>query len=141
MHTKAELIAHLEQEKLRVNAEFPNYVEITAELFRQIYSFFDVDFPELTDNRIYRYFLGSFKEMICFAFESDVSKAYLRCVFKGLNNEIVVGYLGNYAKSRAKDIQLTMDRFLGFFIATWQGYNDDKKRVLDEIIRFIEYQM
>lgn len=127
MNTRAELIAYLEREKIKVNTEFPQYEETTAELFQRVYAIFDVDFEELTDNRVYRCFLGAFKEMICFAFETDVSKAYLRYFFKSLNNEIVVGYLGNCAKSRAKDIRFVMDRFLNFFVATWQGYDNDKK--------------
>lgn len=141
MYTKVELIAYLEQEKVKVNTEFPKYEKTTAELFERVYAFFDVDFEELPDNRVYRCFLGSFREILCFAFETDVSKAYLRCLFKSLNNEIVVGYLGSCAKSRAKDIRFVMDRFLGLFIATWQGYNDDKRRVQEDIIRFIDYRM
>ena len=141
MTTKVELTTYLEREQAIVNAEFPKYQETTVELFDRVYTFFDIDFDELTDNRVYRCFLNSFKEIICFAFDADVSKVYLRCLFKGLNNEIIVGYLGSYAKSRARDIQFAMDRFLGFFIATWQGCNDDKERVLAHIVDFIDSRM
>ena len=141
MNPKVELTAYLKQENIKVNTEFPQYEETTAELFEQVYAFFDVDFEELTDNRVYRCFLSSFKEIICFAFEKDVPKSYLRCFFKSLNNELVVGYLGSYAKSRAKDIKNIMDRFLHFFITTWQGYGDDKKRVLENIVQLIDYWM
>lgn len=141
MNAKAAVMEYLERDKTKVNTEFPKYEQTTAELFKQVYAFFDIDFGELTDNRAYRCFLGSFKEIICFAFEKDVSKAYLRCFFQSLNNEIVVGYLGSYAKSRATDIQLIMDRFLNFFVASWQGYDDDKEKVLERILYLIDCWM
>lgn len=141
MNPKAELTAYLEREKIKVNTEFPQYEEITAELFEQVYAFFDVDFEELTDNRVYRCFLSSFKEIISFAFEKDVPKSYLRWFFRSLNNELVVGYLGSYAKSRAKDIRNVMERFLYFFIVSWQGFDNDKRRVLEDIVQSIDYWM
>jgi hypothetical protein len=141
MNPKVELTAYLERERIKVNTTFPKYEKITAELFEQVYAFIDVDFEEFTDNRVYRCFLSSFKEIICFAFEKDVPKSYLRCFFKSLNNETVVGYLGSYAKSRARDIKNVMDRFLDFFIVSWQGYDNDKKRVLEDIIQSIDYWM
>lgn len=141
MNTKVELMAYLEQEKAKVNTKFPKYEKTTAELFEQVYAFFDIDFDELTDNRVYRCFLGSFKEIICFAFETDASKAYLHCFFQSLNNEIVVGYLGSYAKSRAQDIRSVMNRFLHFFVTSWQGYNDDKEKVLGRILYLIDCWM
>ena len=70
--------------------------------------------------------------------EEDVSKAYLRCLFKSLNREDFVAYLTKHSKSRAKDIRFIMERFLHFFISSWQGYGDDKKQVLKEIVSFID---
>ncbi len=141
MNTEVELMAYLEQMKENINAEFPKHEATTAELFDKVYAFFDIDFEELTDNRVYRCFLSFFKELICFAFDKGVSKAYLRCLFKSLNNEIIVRYLGSYAKSRTKDIKFAMDRFLNFFITTWQDCNNDKNRVLEHIVDFIDSQI
>ena len=141
MNKKTDLIVYLEQGINKLNVEFPKNRESTTMLFRLVFDFLDTDFEEMTDNRIYRYFLTSFKELICFAFEAGVSKSYLRCFFKHLNNNLFVDYLGNYAKTRAHDIQLVMDRFVDFFIATWQGCDNDRKRVLINIVCSIDYWM
>ena len=141
MNSIPELNKYLECEINKLNCEFPKYEEVTADLFQKVYEFLNVDFESLSDNRVYRYFLVSFKEIICYAFDRDVSKAYLRFFFKIMNKEIIVGYIANKAKSRAKDIKNIMDRFLHFFKTSWQGYYDDKDRVLGEIICLIDYWM
>ena len=141
MNKKADLIVHLEQGITKLNAEFPQNQQSTTRLFRLVFDFLDADFAEMTDNRVYRYFLTSFKELICCAFETGVSKSYLRCLFKHLNNNVFVGYLDNCAKTRAHDIQLVMDRFVDFFITSWQGYDNDRNRVLNNIVNSIDYWM
>lgn len=141
MNKKNDLIIYLEQGIHKLNVEFPKNEQSTSALFQKVVDFLDTDFEEMTDNCIYRYFLTSFKELIGFAFETGVSKKYLRCFFKHLNNPLFIGYLGNYAKTRANDIQLVMDRFVDFFIATWQGCDNDRKRVLNNIVCSIDYWM
>ena len=141
MYKKTDLIGYLEQGIHKLNVEFPKNEQSTSALFQKVVDFLNADFEEMTDNCIYRYFLASFKELICFAFETGVSKSYLRCFFKHLNSQLFVGYLGNYAKTRANDIQLVMDRFVDFFIASWQGCDNDRKRVLNNIVCSIDYWM
>ena len=137
MYKKTDLIGYLEQGIHKLNVEFPKNEQFTSALFQKVVDFLNADFEEMTDNGIYRYFLTSFKELICFAFEAGVSKSYMRCFFKHLNSEVLVGYLGDYAKTRENDIRLVMDRFAGFFIASWQGFDDDRKRVLKNIVQSI----
>ena len=141
MNKKADLIVYLEQGIAKLNVEFPKNEQCTSALFQKVVDFLNTDFEEMTDSHIYRHFLTSFKELICFAFETGVSKSYLRCFFKHLNNQLFVGYLGNYAKTRSNDIRLVMDRFVDFFIATWQGFDNDRKRVLNNIVCSIDYWM
>ncbi len=141
MNKKTDLIVYLEQGIHKLNVEFPKNEQSTSALFQKVVDFLDADFEEMTDNCIYRYFLTSFKELICFAFEAGVSKSYMRCFFKHLNSKIFVGYLGDYAKTRANDIRLVMDRFVDFFIISWQGYDNDRKRVLGNIVQSINYWM
>ena len=141
MYKKTDLIGYLEQGIHKLNVEFPKNEQSTSALFQKVVDFLNTDFEEMTDNCIYRYFLTSFKELIGFAFETGVSKSYLRYFFKHLNNQLFVGYLGNYAKTRANDIRLVMDRFVDFFIATWQGCDNDRKRVLNNIVCSIDHWM
>ena len=135
MDKKADLIAYLDQGIARLNAEFPQNAQSTTMLFQLIFGFLDTDFEEMTDNRIYRHFLASFKELIYFAFESGVSKSYLRCLFKYLDNNAFVDYLGNYAKVKTSSIQSVMDLLVNAFTTSWQGCNNDRKSVLEHIIQ------
>ena len=141
MNKKTDLIIYLEQGINKLSVEFPKNEQSTSALFQKVVDFLNTDFEEMTDNCIYRYFLTSFKELIGFAFETGVSKSYLRCFFKYLNNQLFIGYLGNYAKTRANDIRLVMDRFVNFFITSWQGCNNDRKSVLNNIVCSIDYWM
>lgn len=141
MGANAELTAYLEREKAKLNGEFSKYAPTTEELFRRVADFLDTDFEGMTDNRVYRYLLTTFRELICYAFEEDVSKAYLRGFFRSMNGRTVVDYLVGHARSRQQDIRAVMDRFLHFFVATWQGFNDDKKKVLEEILFLIDHWM
>ena len=141
MNEKTDLLIHLEQGIIKLNVEYPENKESTTTLFQMIFNFLETDFEDMTDNRIYRYFLTSFKELIYFAFEMGVSKSYLRCLFRHLNNKVFISYLGNYAKTRANDIRLVMARFVDFFVTTWQGVDHDRKRVLNNIVCSIDYWM
>lgn len=139
MNLQPGLKSYLEYNKGYMNTEFLNNSDTTEELFAMVYSFLCVDFDELSDNRVYRCFLTSFKEIICFAFEQDVSKKYLRLFFKIINNEIIIKHITNHAKTRTKDIKDVMNRFVDFFTTSWQGYGNDKGKMLDNIVNSIEY--
>ncbi len=141
MSISPKLMTYLECEKENLNSEFPKNEETTTLLFEKVFDFLSTDFDEMSDNKVYRCFLISFREMFCIAFDKDVSKIYLRQFFKIMNNDIFLTYLSNHAKSRAKDIKNIMNRFVNFFISSWQGYNDNKDSVLDEIIGLIDYWM
>lgn len=139
MDKRADLTVCLEEGMAKLNAQFPQNEQSTTMLFQMVFDFLDADLEEMTDNSVYRFFLTSFQKLICSAFEAGVSKSYLRCLFKSLNNPVFVGYLGRYAKSRANDIKTVMDRFVGFFVTSWQGYGDDRARVLENIVTSIGY--
>lgn len=138
MNTKSDLESYLECEMIMLNTEFPKFKDTTADLFQKSYEFISDDFDGLSDNCVFRLFLDSFKEIICFAFERDVSKAYLRSFFKIMNNEIIIAHIGNYAKSRLNDIKNVMFVFVNSFTTSWQGYDNNKERVLEEIVKSID---
>ncbi len=141
MSISTNLMTYLKCEKENLISEFPKNEETTTILFEKVFDFFSTDFDEMSDNKVYRCFLVSFREIICIAFDKDVSKVYLRQFFKIMNNDIFLTYLTNHSKSRAKDIKNIMNRFVHFFINSWQEYNDNKDRVLDEIIGLIDCWM
>ncbi len=141
MIVKSDFNEYLERGKNALILDYPKCQETTSALFSMVYDFLSADFEELTDSRVYRFFLSSFKEMICFAFEKGLSKAYLRGFFKILNNPAVVEFIAGHAPSKAADIRNVMHRFLHFFIGSWQGHNHDRDKVLEEIIGLIDYWM
>lgn len=141
MSISPNLMTYLKCEKENLISEFPKNEETTTILFEKVFDFLSTDFDEMSDNKVYRCFLVSFREIICIAFDKDVSKVYLRQFFKIMNNDIFLTYLSNHSKSRAKDIKNIMNRFVHFFINSWQEYNDNKDRVLDEIIGLIDCWM
>ena len=141
MNISPNLITYLECEKENLVSEFPKNEETTTLLFEKVFDFLSTAFDEMSDNKVYRCFLLFFREIICIAFDKDVSKVYLRQFFKIMNNDIFLIYLSNHAKSREKDIKNIMNRFVHFFITSWQGYDNNKDRILDEIIGLIDYWM
>ena len=116
MSISPNLMTYLKCEKENLISEFPKNEETTTILFEKVFDFLSTDFDEMSDNKVYRCFLVSFREIICIAFDKDVSKVYLRQFFKIMNNDIFLTYLSNHSKSRAKDIKNIMNRFVHFFI-------------------------
>ena len=137
MSKKTDLIAFLEQGFDKLNTDFPKNREVTAALFQKVSDFLDTDFEEMTDNCVYRHFLTSWKEIISFAVQAGVSKSYLRCFLKHLNNKMFLDYLGSYAKTRANDFRLIMNRFVNCFTVS----NVEMDSVLREIVYLIDCWM
>lgn len=137
MSKKTDLIAFLEQGADKLNADFPKNKEVTAALFQKVSDFLDTDFEEMTDNCVYRHFLIFWKEIIPFSVQAGVSKSYLRCFLKHLNNKMFLDYLGSYAKTRANDFRLIMNRFVNCFTVS----NVEMESVLREIAYLIDCWM
>lgn len=138
MNISSKLTMYLECEKEKLDTEFPQNIETTILLFEKVLDFLNTDFEELSDNKIYRHFLISFREIICFAFEKEMSKEYLRNFFKIVNNDIFLNYLSKYAKSREKDIKFVMKRLTYSFISSWQYCCNDRDKVLKDIVDLID---
>ena len=128
---KRECLTYLEFEKIKLNEEFPKYATVTQELFFRVSDFVNEDFDGISDNRVYRLFLDTLKDVIRYAFNSDVSKAYMRNFFKKLDNKNVVEYLASIMKTKSTDISNIMKGLVYFFVY-WQDSDDSVK--LDRII-------
>lgn len=134
---KKECLAYLEFEKIKLNEKFPKYETVTQELFVQVSDFVNSDFDGISDNKIYRLFLDKLKDITRYAFNSDVSKAYMRSFFKKLNNKNVVEYLTCIMKTKSIDISDIMKRFVNFFVY-WQDSDNTKDKKLEEIIKLVD---
>lgn len=137
MILKKECLSYLESEKSKLIEEFPKDKFTTEELFMQITVFIDNDFDGISENKIFRSFLDTLKNITYYAFDRDSSKAYLRSFFKILNNKSVIEYLTSLMKSKSVDIKNIMNRFVNFFVY-WQNSDNTKENKLNEIIRLVD---
>lgn len=99
MLLKKKCLSYLELEKIKPNEEFPKYEITTEELFVQVSDFVNKDFEGIPENKIYRLYLKQLKDMICYAFNNNVSKASF---FKKLNNKNMAEYLTGIMKNNTK---------------------------------------
>ncbi len=134
---KKDCLSYLEFEKVKLNEEFPKYESVTEELFVQVSDFMNNDFDDISENKIYRFFLDKLKDIIFYAFDRNVSKAYMRSFFKKLNNKNVVEYLTSIMKTKSIDISNIMKRFVNFFVY-WQDSDNTKEKKLEEIIKLLD---
>ena len=134
---KKECLSYLEIEKIKLNEEFPKYETVTEELFIRVSDFMNNDFDGISENKIYRLFLDKLKDVTRYAFDSDVSKAYMRSFFKRLNNKNVIGYLADIMQTKSTDIRNIMKRFVNFFVY-WQDSDNTMDKKLEEIIKLVE---
>ena len=134
---KKECLSYLEIEKIKLNEEFPKYESVTEELFVQVSDFMNNDFDDISENKIYRFFLDKLKDITFYAFDRNVSKAYMRSFFKKLNNKNVVEYLTSIMKTKSIDISNIMKRFVNFFVY-WQDSDNTKDKKLEEIIKLLD---
>ena len=134
---KKDCLSYLEFEKVKLNEEFPKYESVTEELFVQVSDFMNNDFDDISENKIYRFFLDKLKDITFYAFDRNVSKAYMRSFFKKLNNKNVVEYLTSIMKTKSIDISNIMKRFVNFFVY-WQDSDNTKDNKLEEIIKLLD---
>lgn len=134
---KQECLSYLELEKTRLIEEFPKYQFITEELLLRINKFINIDFDGISENKIYRMFLGILKDITYYALDNRASKSYMRSVFKILNNKIVIQFFTSIMKSKAIDIPNIMERFVNFFVY-WQNSDKTKEQKREEIIEFVD---
>lgn len=134
---KKDCLSYLEFEKVKLNEEFPKYESVTEELFVQVSDFMNNDFDDISENKIYRFFLDKLKDITFYAFDRNVSKAYMRSFLKKLNNKNVVEYLTSIMKTKSIDISNIMKRFVNFFVY-WQDSDNTKDKKLEEIIKLLD---
>ncbi len=134
---KIDCLSYLEFEKVKLNEEFPKYESVTEELFVQVSDFMNNDFDDISENKKYRFFLDNLKDITFYAFDRNVSKAYMRSFFKKLNNKNVIEYLTSIMKTKSIDISNIMKRFVNFFVY-WQDSDNTKDKKLQEIIKLLD---
>ena len=123
--------------KNKLNEVYANNASVTEELFLMFNNFIYDDYDGISENKIYRLFLESLKEMISYSFDCAVSKSYLRSYFKILNNKNVVGLLASVMKTKTTDIENIMKRLVNLFVY-WQNSEVTKEKKLTEIIGLID---
>lgn len=136
MATNKDCILYLDDTKAQLIEEFPTNKELTEKIFLMVYNFVCTDFNGVSENKIFRIFLNTFKDVIEFSFQNDASKSYMRTIFKKLNNKKFLDYLSVYMPAKSTVIKFIMDRFVNFFVYQ-QDFSISKEYRLKEIVDFV----
>ena len=132
-----DCLTYLENEKIKLNEEFPKCETVTEELFIQVMDFVNDDFDGISENKIYRLFLDNLKDITRYAFECNLSKTYMRSFFKKLNNKHLIEHLSGVMKTKSTDVSNVLKRFVNFFVY-WQDSECTKHKKLEEIIKLVD---
>ncbi len=121
---------------MQINIDFPSNEELTNFLIAQINEFICTDFDGIPENKVFRLFLNTIKEMIEFSFKNNASKSYLRNIFKAINNKLLIEIFTNIMPKRINDVKFILRRLINFFV--YQDVTSSNEYRLTEIIDFIE---
>ena len=137
MSLKSESLLYVETAMAEYSNEFSDKEDLIHSLSVIFSDFLNEDYDGLTENRIYRLYLDTLKEIIITAFENDASKSLLRGFFKILNNKKVTDYLSSLAKSKSSDIKFLLERLYTEFVY-WAESDITKDNKLNKLIDLIE---
>lgn len=137
MKLKTNCTAYLYKEKSILINDFPKYENTTEEIFIKLLEFVNTDFDGVSENKIYRNLLIIFREIICYAFENNASKAYMHRLFEKINNKKVLDYFINITKLNSQSICNILNRFVNLFVY-WQDSEQTKEFKLNEILTLID---
>ena len=140
MKSKTDCTTYLYEEKSKLINDFPKFENTTKEIFTKLLEFINTDFNGVSENKIYRKFLITFKEIICCAFENNASKAYMQSLFIKINNKKVSNYLISLTKTNYQSICNILKRFVNLFVY-WQNSEQTKEFKLNEILNLIDSWM
>lgn len=139
MKNNAECLMYLENAKAQLIEEFPNNNDLNNTLFLKVCDLVNKDFDGITENKIYRSFIGELIDIVKISFENDASKSYLRSFFKKLNNHSYTNYLSKSMPSKSGDIKRIIDRLVNFFV--YQDTSSIKEYRLDEVLSYLKAEM
>ncbi len=140
MNTKYECLTYLKNEAAELNKSFQKNEQITEELFNIFIGFIDEDYEYITDNKTYRLFLKTIKEIVIKAFENNASKSFMRVFFKKLNNKAVINYLSDIAPKQTANFKNSLARLVSEFVY-WQESDHKKELKLNYLISIIDSWM
>ncbi|MBQ6931735.1 MAG: hypothetical protein IJN38_06340, partial [Clostridia bacterium] len=115
MSLKSECLLYFESAMTEYRKEYPDKEDIINSVSAIFSDFVSEDYEGITENRIYRLFLNTLKEILNTAFENNCSKSFLRGFFKILNNKKVTDYLSSLAKTKSIDIKYQLHRLYNEF--------------------------
>lgn len=137
MSLKSECLLYFESAMTEYRKEYPDKEDIINSISAIFSDFVSEDYEGITENRIYRLFLNTLKEILNTAFENNCSKSFLRGFFKILNNKKVTDYLSSLAKTKSIDIKYQLHRLYNEFVY-WAESDTTKDNKLNKLIDLIE---
>ena len=120
----------------QLNINYPDKEDLTKHLLSKIKDFIETDFKGISENKIFRNFLITLREIIEFAFENKTTKSYLRIIFKTFNNDIILNELNRIMPSKEKNINFVLNKL--FYLFTYQDATISYENKLTEILDFLD---
>lgn len=137
---KNKCISYLKIEKNSLLSDFPKFENITEKVFENLFEFLDEDFDGISENKVFRCYLATLKEMIIICFEFKCSKVYMRSLFKKLNNKMYLNYVVSLMLSKSNDIKFISERLINEF-GYWQNSDNTRDEKEKDILIYLDRWM
>jgi len=140
MSSKNDCLSYLRNAKSELDNDSPENGQLTDSLFAIFSDFVSSDYKGVSDNKIYRLYLYTLKEILNVAFENNASKSFMRSFFKKLNTKVITDYLSSLSRSHSSDFKNTLSRMVTEFVY-WQESDHKKELKLNHLTELIDNWM
>jgi len=140
MSSTTDCLAYLKNAQSELDNKFPENKQLTDSLFAIFSDFVSSDYEGASDNKIYRLYLCTLKEILNIAFENNASKSYLHCFFKKMNTKVITDCLSSLSNSHSSDFKNILSRMVTEFVY-WQESDHKKELKLNHLTELIDNHM
>ena len=107
---------YIDNKKAELLKAFPDYENLTETFFRRITDFVAEDFEGFSENKVYRIFLKTVKDIVNISFEEKASKSYLRSFWKIIDTKDVCNCLTTFMRSKSSSVKCITARMVNFYV-------------------------
>lgn len=134
-----EFTAYLDKKTAEIIKDFSAFEALTLRLADKIKDFAEEDFEGVNENKVYRIFLDTVREMVEISIEEKASKSYLRCFWKVLDSKVAHKALTPFMQSKAEKVKSITDRMVNFYV--YQDPTSSEEYRKSEIMRYLDNMM
>ena len=134
-----EFTAYLDKKTAEIIKDFPALKALTLRLTDKIKDFTEEDFEGVNENKVYRIFLDTVREIVNISIEENATKSYMRSFFKALDSKEVHKALTPFMQSKAEKVKSITDRMVNFYV--YQDPTSSEEYRKSEIMRYLDNMM